>query len=475
MDRQAWLRKIPKTDEVLNQMTALGDLNTYNEDLIKTEVRRVLQELRETILGDEQQTDFSQRLTFEYIRQTVLDQCLQMVSLQLRRVINGTGVVLHTNLGRSPLGDYAKEALWEMAQGYSNLEMDLSTGKRGSRYDHMKNLLLRLTGAEDALVVNNNAGAVLLVLSAIAKGKEVIISRGELVEIGGSFRVPEVMEQSGAKLVEVGATNKAYVGDYESALTDNTGALLKVHQSNFKIVGFTHEASMEELVELARAHNLPLINDLGSGLLVDLEIEGFPAEPTVQQAIAAGCDVVTFSGDKLLGGAQAGIIAGNRQWIRLIEKHPLTRALRVDKLTLCALEATLIQYLDPIKAKEKIPALRMMTESHQSLESRGVQLLEELTLVNHPQSKILIDIVPGVSQVGGGAYPTVEMESRLIRFRSASEEIHQFERFLRSQRPAIMGRMQDNSLLLDIRTIFEHDYSDIRQAFRAWITLQNQE
>ncbi|SMP49510.1 L-seryl-tRNA(Sec) selenium transferase [Anoxynatronum buryatiense] len=475
MERQAWLRKIPKTDDVLHQIKTIDDMQTFNEDFIKAEVRQVLQELREAILTGEYSEDHPQNLSIQQIIKSVQERCQQISALQLRRVINGTGVVLHTNLGRAPLGNYVKEALWDVAQGYSNLEMNLTTGKRGSRYDHMKEILLRLTGAEDVLVVNNNAGAVLLVLSAIAKGKEVIISRGELVEIGGSFRVPEVMEQSGATLIEVGATNKTYVRDYEKAVTEHTGALLKVHQSNFKIVGFTQEASVEELVSLAHSHDLPLINDLGSGLLIDLEVDGFPAEPTVQQAIEAGSDVVTFSGDKLLGGAQAGIIAGKREWIRLIEKHPLTRALRVDKLTLCALEATLVQYLDPIQAKKHIPALKMMTESVQNLQQRAKDLYDQLQSVNNDDSGIQIDIIPGSSQVGGGSYPTVQMESRLIRFSSSLENIPRLERFLRSQSPAIVGRIQDNALLLDLRTIFQQDYNDICQAFLAWITLQNQE
>jgi L-seryl-tRNA(Ser) seleniumtransferase len=253
-----------------------------------------------------------ERLQPESIIAAVAARCRQLSDMQLRRVINGTGVVLHTNLGRAPLGDYVREALLDIATGYSNLEMDLNSGKRGSRYDHMKELLIELTGAEDAIIVNNNAGAVMLVLSALTKNREVIISRGELVEIGGSFRIPEVMEQSGAVLVEVGATNKAYIRDYEAAVTEQTGAFLKVHQSNFKMMGFTHEVTMEELVALGKKHGLPVINDLGSGLLIDLTPYGFPKEPTVTEAIASGCDVVTFSGDKLLGGAQAGIIAGNK-------------------------------------------------------------------------------------------------------------------------------------------------------------------
>jgi L-seryl-tRNA(Ser) seleniumtransferase len=310
---------------------------------------------------------------------------------------------------------------------------------------------------------------VLLTLSALTKGKEVVISRGELVEIGGSFRVPEVMEQSGATLVEVGATNKAYVRDYEAAVTELTGALLKVHQSNFKIVGFTHEATPEELVTLAGKYKIPMINDLGSGLFINLTPYGFPPEPTVQEAVGAGCDVVTFSGDKLLGGAQAGIIAGKKKWIQIIAKHPLTRALRVDKLTLCALEATLKLYLDPEEALHRIPALKMMTQSTEALEERAGSLLEKLTPVIGENRQLKLSMVADTSQVGGGAYPTVQLESRLIRFEGEAQIITRLERFLRQGQPAIIGRIQDNAYLLDLRTLFDDDVDSICQAFQQWI------
>ncbi|MDW7677692.1 MAG: L-seryl-tRNA(Sec) selenium transferase, partial [Bacillota bacterium] len=318
MDQQTLLRKIPKMDELWNLMESRQEIALIEPGFVKDELRHVLQTLRESILSEEGTGISEKEMSPGLIIEETINRCVALGTMQLRKVINGTGVVLHTNLGRAPLGDYVKDALWDIAKGYSNLEMDLNTGKRGSRYSHMKELLLKLTGAEDAIVVNNNAGAVLLTLSALTKEKEVVISRGELVEIGGSFRVPEVMEQSGATLVEVGATNKVYVRDYEAAMTEQTGALLKVHQSNFKIVGFTHEATPEELVALASKHQIPMINDLGSGLFINLTPYGFPPEPTVQEAVDAGCDVVTFSGDKLLGGAQAGIIAGKKKWIQLI-------------------------------------------------------------------------------------------------------------------------------------------------------------
>ncbi len=468
MDQHTLLRKIPKIDDLMMQIETVETLKPYSQPMKTAQLRIVIQSLREEILAESNQ-DFSlERLQPESIIAVVTARCRQLSDMQLRRVINGTGVVLHTNLGRAPLGDYVREALLDIATGYSNLELDLNSGKRGSRYDHMKELLIELTGAEDAMIVNNNAGAVMLVLSALTKNREVIISRGELVEIGGSFRIPEVMEQSGAVLVEVGATNKAYIRDYEAAVTEKTGAFLKVHQSNFKMMGFTHEVTPEDLVALGKKHELPVINDLGSGLLIDLTPYGFPKEPTVTEAIAAGCDVVTFSGDKLLGGAQAGIIAGNKKWIRQIAKHPLTRALRVDKLTLCALEATLKLYLNPEKALKQIPALKMMTETAEALEERAVQLQQQILAVMGEDSKLTIDLVTDTSQVGGGAYPTVELESRLIRFSAQPEVINELERFLRNHQPALIGRIQAQTYLIDLRTLFDEDFQLICEALQHW-------
>lgn len=471
MEQRDLLRKIPKMDDIWTKIETIEEIKQFDESIAKDELRAVLQNLRSDLLTDHADPFDERRLLEASIVNEVLLRCQKLSSMQLRKVINGTGVVLHTNLGRAPLGDYVKDALWDIAKGYSNLEMDLDTGKRGSRYSHMKDLLLQLTGAEDAIVVNNNAGAVLLTLSAMTKGKEVIISRGELVEIGGSFRVPEVMEQSGATLVEVGATNKTHLRDYEKAITPETGALLKVHQSNFKIMGFTQEATMEELVELANKNKLPMINDLGSGLFLSLQPFGFPPEPTVQEAVSAGCDVVTFSGDKLLGGAQAGIIAGKKKWVQQIAKHPLTRALRVDKLTLCALEATLKLYLNPKEALVKIPALRMMTEKPEALEVRAEALLNMLKPVMANNSVLTTSLVTETSQVGGGAYPTVQLESRLIRFEGEPHAVTKLERFLRQHQPAIIGRIQDNGYLLDLRTLFDDDFEAIVKAIEGWIKL----
>lgn len=357
----------------------------------------------------------------------------------------------------------AQEAIQDIAGNYSNLELDLSTGERGSRYDHITELLVKLTGAEGALVVNNNAGAVLLALAALAKDREVIVSRGQLVEIGGSFRIPEVMEQSGAKLVEVGATNKTHPRDYENAITDNTGLLLKVHTSNYRVVGFTRETSSEELVSIGRKFDLPVMEDLGSGFLVNLRDFGIGDEPTVQECIASGMDIVTFSGDKLLGGPQAGIIVGKKIYIDRIKKHPLTRALRVDKLTLAALEATLREYIEPEKALDNIPTLNMLRISLAELDQRAEKLVQELTTrisdhINEEVRKsITIEKIDGNSQVGGGALPTTNLQTKLAAVSIENLSLNEIAAKLRDKRPAVLVRIHDNKILVDLRTLLENE------------------
>src|SRR5205085_1792308 len=320
----------------------------------------------------------------------------------LRPVINATGVVLHTNLGRALLSDLARERVAAVAAAYSNLEMDLATKERGSRYSHVEALLRRLSGAEDALVVNNNAAAVLLALETLAQGKEVIVSRGELIEIGGEFRIPDIMRRSGARLVEVGATNRTHPRDYADAITADTALLLKVHSSNYRVVGFTAEVSSRELVEIGRARGIAVMEDLGSGSFVDLRPFGFPYEPTVQEVVSAGVDVVTFSGDKLLGGPQAGIVVGGGALVTRLKKNPLNRALRIDKLTLAALEATLYAYEagDP---RETIPALRMLTEPLADVRARARRLLRALPAA--ARTRLDARIVEDQAQVGGGPLP----------------------------------------------------------------------
>ena len=370
----------------------------------------------------------------------------------LRPVINATGVVLHTNLGRAPLAAAAREAVARAALGYSNLEYDLEAGERGSRYDHCAALLRELTGAEAALVVNNNAAALVLALNTLAEGRDAIVSRGELVEIGGSFRVPEIMAKSGARMREVGSTNKTRREDYETALGGETGAILKVHRSNFRIVGFTAEVPLPELVALGRARGVPVINDLGSGLLLDLRPLGLPHEPTAREALEAGADVVTMSGDKLLGGPQAGIILGRGEWIARMRKNPLCRAFRVDKLTLAALEATLALYRDPDVALREIPVLRMIALKVEELERRARAWADQLRAAG-----VAADAVPGASAIGGGSYPGVELPTFLLAIDPAPRSVHEVEAALRRGEPAVVARIVDDRIVLDPRTVLEEE------------------
>ncbi|MFL5595778.1 MAG: L-seryl-tRNA(Sec) selenium transferase [Gemmatimonadaceae bacterium] len=367
----------------------------------------------------------------------------------LRRVINCTGVVLHTNLGRAPLADSAISAITQVAQGFSNLEYDLDSGQRGSRYSHCVGLLTRLTGAEDALVVNNCAAAMVLTLNGLAQKKEVLVSRGELVEIGGSFRIPEIMARSGAKLVEVGTTNRTHDDDYRRAITTKTAAIVKVHRSNFAIEGFTSDVTVEQLVFIAAEHGLPVIHDLGSGLMLPLEEFGLSGEPTVPSAVSAGATLVLVSGDKLLGGPQAGIILGKASIVAKLRKNPLTRAMRVDKLTLAALEATLRLYLDPAVAIKGVPVLAMLTQGIEAIESRGRSIIEKLRARG-----IRSSIVPTVASVGGGAFPTATISSRAI---AIEDHPVRSEQVLRHAEPAVIGRIAEGKLLLDLRTVLPRE------------------
>ncbi len=370
-----------------------------------------------------------------------------------RRVINATGVVVHTNLGRSLLAPEAIVAAAESCAHYSNLEFDLATGERGSRYSHVVEILRALTGAEAALVVNNNAAAVLITLETLAKGREVVVSRGQLVEIGGSFRIPEVMAKSGAVLREVGATNRTHPRDYENAVNENTAALLKVHTSNYRIIGFTKEVSLAELVAIGRHYDLPVIEDLGSGNLTDFTSVGLPGEPTVQQAVADGADIVTFSGDKVLGGPQAGIIVGRAKYIEAIRKNPLNRAIRIDKMTLAALEATLRLYRDPKRAREVVPTLAMITASPEVLAKKARRLAG--ILKKSLAGRYAVATVPGASRVGGGAFPERDLPTTLISLtplQDAPSPETLRERLLRTD-PPLVGRIENDAFLLDPRTL----------------------
>jgi L-seryl-tRNA(Ser) seleniumtransferase len=388
----------------------------------------------------------------------VEERLAQRTRPSLRTVINATGVVLHTNLGRAVLADAARLALDRVARAYSNLEYDLEAGERGSRYEHCAALLTELTGAEAALVVNNNAAALVLALNTLALGREAIVSRGELVEIGDSFRIAEIMARSGARLVEVGATNRTHRRDYEQALSASTGILLKVHRSNFRMSGFTSEVPLAELTGIARARGVPLLNDLGSGLLVDGRGFGLPPEPTATDALRAGADLVTMSGDKLLGGPQAGIVLGRRDLIQQLRRNPLCRALRVDKLTLAALEATLALYRDPAAARREIPTLRMLALGADELAARAQAFAERLRA-----GGVAAGTQAGASAVGGGAYPDAVLPTTLVTL-DVDAPPDGLARRLRHGAPPVVARIQEGRVVLDLRTVTPEDEDDLARA-----------
>jgi L-seryl-tRNA(Ser) seleniumtransferase len=443
-------RHIPKTDRLLEHDAVRAMLERYPRPLVLAAVRDTLQEAREQLRsGTSQGAADLEGLVSSVARR------LGSEGFRLKRVINATGVVLHTNLGRAPLPSHAAKRLFELAEGYCNLEFDLESGKRGKRLSPVQPILERITSAEAALVVNNNAACVLLMLSSLAGGKEAVISRGELVEIGGSFRIPEVMAQAGVKLVEVGTTNKTYLKDYERAIGPETAALLKVHPSNFRIVGFQHSVSTQELAALAHERGLLMLEDLGSGCLVPLGSYGLPSDPTVQEIVTAGADVVCFSGDKLLGGPQAGIAAGKRAMIEAMAKHPLMRALRVDKLILGALEATLLSYLEPEKAIREIPALAMLSQKPKELEARASRLASSLKQTLGDAMEI--HVVPHEGKVGGGALPQASLPSYAIGLRVVGMEAEDLGAALRTASPPVVSVAREGMVLLDLRTILSQE------------------
>ena len=449
---QQLLRKLPKIDDLLRS-SALEQLREeYPEQTIADGARQVIADLRAGIVNGS-----VDMLPDEDV---LLDRITKRIRAAARpsmhTVINGTGIVLHTNLGRACMSEKAAHAAYDAACRYSTLEYNVATGSRGLRYSHVESLICRLTGAESALVVNNNAAAVLLVLSAMTTGGQVPVSRGELVEIGGSFRVPEIMEACGAQLKEVGTTNKTHLFDYERAITPDTKALMKVHTSNYRIVGFTEKPSLSEMVELGHRYNLPVIEDLGSGCLVNLEQFGLHDEPTVQESIKAGVDVVTFSGDKLLGGPQAGIIVGKKQYLDMMKRHPLTRAMRVDKMTLAALEATLRSYADGIW--NDIPTMAMLAASAVELKEKAGVLLEQLR-----QAEVSAHLVAVEGQVGGGSVPTQTMPSWAVALEG---DVESLEKKLRLGENTIVGRIHDGKYLLDVRTIWVEDFPLIVRALK---------
>ena len=459
------LKSIPKVDRVLEWPEIAPLRNAYSRPELLSAVRDTLDDLRNQVRNGHTGVLWSP----DAIVVRITDALCRRSSSSLVQVINGSGVVVHTNLGRSPLADEAEDAIRAVACGYSNLEYNLDSGERGTRYAHVESLLCELTGAEAALVVNNNAAAVMLALSSLAMGREVVVSRGELVEIGGSFRIPDVMRQSGAHLVEVGTTNRTHVSDFLGAITDSTALFLKVHTSNFAIVGFTAETTVAEMAKLGSETGIPVMLDAGSGCLIDLSPYGICGEPTIRNYLDYGADVVTFSGDKLLGGPQAGIIAGKRNLLEPMKKHPLLRAVRIDKLTLAALEATLRLYRDDRRALADIPTLRMLTTAADELARRADRIIRRFRRLL--PGTVLLEKHVGESSAGGGSFPMLQLKTSLIEVKIAGASPQQIEATLRRAVVPVIGRLHRERFLLDVRTILDRDLPALSESL-GWAAAQ---
>ena len=461
------IKNIPPVDQILKEQEILGLLDIYNRKFVTALVREATDIFRQTLKQNKTDSEAAPRsaLLARIVKQT-LELADRKSQGTLIPVINGTGVVLHTNLGRAPLGGKALARMQEIAASYNNLELDLISGERDSRYKHVEELLCQITGAEAALVVNNNAAAVLLSLNTLAQQKQVIVSRGQLIEIGGSFRIPEIMKMSGALLCEVGTTNKTYRQDFTQAITEETGLLFAAHTSNYKIVGFAEDIQMEDLVYLGREHQLPVMMDLGSGELAAITEKVSVKEPLVQDCVAAGVDIITFSGDKLLGGPQAGLIVGKKQLIEKMKKNQLLRALRVDKITLAALESTLLEYLtgNPL---ENVPVLKMLKKTEEELKKQAQSLLGKMHEALGKQSVIKhINIVPVEDLIGGGAYPTYYMAGMGLEIEITANQAEAFAQKLRMQNPAVLVRIQEGRILISVRTLLEKDEEKLVGAFK---------
>ena len=456
MNKNVLYRSIPKVDILLADEGIKVLIEAYSRESVMEAIHSEMEKLRAYIgtCDDEEKAKHQIALLNENIAKAVA----AMHTPNMKKVINGTGTILHTNLGRAPISYEHMMKAAEIVSGYSNLEYNLEAGRRGERYSHFEKLLCKLTGAEAAMAVNNNASSVLLILSSLAKGGEVIVSRGELIEIGGKFRIPDVMEQSGASLVEVGTTNKTHYEDYEEAITEETKALLKVHTSNYRIVGFTESVGIDELVPIAKEHEIPVVEDLGSGVLIDLEKYGLTHEPTVQESIAHGADVVCFSGDKLLGGPQAGIIIGKKKYIDMMKKNQLTRALRIDKFTAAALEMVLMEYLSEETAVQNIPVLRMIATPLEEIEKEARSFVR---ILRHTGMDAKIQMVSCESQIGGGSLPLERMESRAVAIQPNGMSVAEMEEKMRHLEIPIIPRTINDSICLDVRTIERKDYKMI--------------
>lgn len=462
MTNKKLFNKLPKVDEILKEEGINNILKAVSRNIVLESVREEIDMIRNRIINNNINEEELEKILSNII-DSIIGRVTKKNKNKLQRVINCTGTIIHTNLGRSLISENAANQLLRVASSYSNLEYNLDEGKRGSRYSHIEYIIQKITGAEAAMVVNNNAAAVMLVLSTMAKDKEIIVSRGELVEIGGSFRIPDVMEQSGGKLVDVGTTNKTHPKDYVEAIGEETAALLKVHTSNYRIVGFTESVSLDELVSIGKEHNIPVIEDIGSGVLLDLTKYGLDYEPTVQESIQKGVDIVTFSGDKLLGGPQAGIIVGSKKYINKMKKNPLTRAFRVDKFTIAALETTLKHYLDENEAIKKIPTLRMLTMPINEIIEKAESLKNKLeTIDDYRFSYKIVDVY---SQVGGGAMPLERIPSFAIEITSETVSVNKVEKKLRKLNTPIIVRMYNDKIYIDLRTVDIQELDIIKNGF----------
>jgi L-seryl-tRNA(Ser) seleniumtransferase len=458
-EKQKLLADLPSVDEILKSEQGLKWLDNYPRRYVLHGIREGIDRRRKEILEG-----LSAGVSAEVMMDGIEDIIRRLSAHSLIPLINATGVVIHTNLGRSVLSERALENIRRVSESYSNLEYDIAKGKRGKRYTHIKRILRDVTGAEDALIVNNNAAAVLLCLNALSKGKEVIVSRGELVEIGGSFRMPDVMSASGAVLREVGTTNKTHLYDYEKAINDNTSMILKIHKSNFRIVGFTEEVSIEDLVKLGGKHQIPVMYDLGSGCLIDFRQFGIHDEPSVKEIVKTGVDLTTFSGDKLLGGPQGGVIVGVKKYIERIQKNPMTRAMRIDKLTLAGFEATLMEYVDEEKVIENIPTLRMLLQKPEVIKTRANKIAKRL------KSEIKdadIRIMQDSSRAGGGSLPEMDLPTYVVAIKSDQISVNELEERLRKGDPPIITRIKGDSLIIDARTIMDKDHEVLVEGMKS--------
>ena len=443
------LSKIPSINKILMTDKVKELLEEYPEIFVKDIVKKEVDNIKNDIL----QEKLKEVPAMDEIVQKLCLEVKNKDKLSLRRIVNATGTILHTNLGRSLLSERVKENLTEIAFNYSNLEFNIDEKKRGSRYSHLIDIIKRLTDAEDVLVVNNNAAAVMLTLNTLTQGKEIVVSRGELVEIGGAFRIPEIIKLSGGVSCEIGTTNKTHLKDYINAINENTAVLLKVHTSNYKITGFTEAVSNKEVADLAHENGLIAINDLGSGQFVDFTPYGLPYEPTVKEVLDSGMDIVTFSGDKLLGGPQAGIIVGKKKYIEAMKKNQLTRALRVDKMTIAALEATLKLYLDEKTALKEIPTLRMISISEEELREKAEKFTEIIK-----KSDFISKIIEDRAEVGGGSYPSSYLKSIAVKLTHNKKTSTEIERLLLLEEIPIITRIKENSIILDMRTLREKEF-----------------